>query len=473
MMQSVMLKTKPGASPEFTALCKTLYGDVIDADQVWDAVHKLAPDQADLHAPSGASFRNRAERASNGVGMAAGGLGLAAALRDDRLTDPAAPKYARKIGAVGEKMPKVMDRVKSKKVRAALGAGAVLTQVANLGGDAAISGTLGAEGQRQSANKTRRVRHKGTLTETSVDKGVKDLFAGAVSGLRRHWDTAAGTLEETGSKAIPMGSKPGPPAGKELVHVPRGSLKPNTVAMTTPKPVKAKKPAAGAASAEAAAKVPDSPGGKPFWEKVGFRATDAVNTPTGRAGLAMGAVGGVGADRQAQNRGARREREQYAMGKRANPTTDVTWEGTFAKFDLDKHQAFGWASVTKINGQNVIDKQDDWIPLEEIEDAAYTYVVGSRVGGDMHRRDPGTGQFIGKTDAPHKVSDMIESMVFTPDKISKMGLPADFTQGWWVGFKIHDEPTWELVKKGERTGFSVHGKGRRVPIAEDEAMGYR
>lgn len=143
---------------------------------------------------------------------------------------------------------------------------------------------------------------------------------------------------------------------------------------------------------------------------------------------------------------------------------DVVFSGEFSKLDDDKRLAFGWASVTKVDGMPVIDRQADFMTTEDIETAAYEYVLKSRVGGDMHRRNG---------EAAHKVSDLVESFVVTDEKVKKMGLPEDTPRGWWVGFKIHDDDAWELVKKGERTGFSIHGRGRRREIGMDEAMGYQ
>ena len=136
---------------------------------------------------------------------------------------------------------------------------------------------------------------------------------------------------------------------------------------------------------------------------------------------------------------------------------DVTWTCTFSKTDEDKRQVFGWASVVEVDGSPVVDRQGDWITPDEIEKAAYEYVVKSRVGGHQHKRTE-TGAF--------HASDMIESIVFTPEKIAKMGLPDDFPVGWWVGYKVHDDDTWAKVKKGDITGFSIHGKGRRQQVAE-------
>jgi len=136
-------------------------------------------------------------------------------------------------------------------------------------------------------------------------------------------------------------------------------------------------------------------------------------------------------------------------------SSDVVWETEISKVDVDKHQVFGWATVTHVDGKEVVDLQDDYIPMEEIEKAAYSYVVGSRKGGDMHARDG---------DGPKHTADLIESVIFSPEKVEKMGLdPAAFPKmGWWLGMKVNDEEQWELVKKGERTGFSIHGRGTRV-----------
>jgi hypothetical protein len=127
--------------------------------------------------------------------------------------------------------------------------------------------------------------------------------------------------------------------------------------------------------------------------------------------------------------------------------------GEFTKFDDDKRLAFGWASVVKKDGVEVVDRQGDWIDPDDLENAAYKYVLSSRIGGDMHKRNG---------DAPHHVSDLVESFVVTPEKIAKMGLPESTPIGWWVGFKVHDDDTWDLVKKKGRTGFSIHGRGKRA-----------
>jgi len=145
---------------------------------------------------------------------------------------------------------------------------------------------------------------------------------------------------------------------------------------------------------------------------------------------------------------------KLVQAQEAVVTKSVTWEGEISKVDTDKRQVFGWASIVEINGEPVVDLQGDYIDIDEIEKSAYDYVIKSRKGGEMHRRDG---------EAPVHVSDMIESFLVTPEKKEKLGLPDSVPTGWWVGYQINDDDAWNLVKSGKRTGFSIHGRGQRTP----------
>jgi hypothetical protein len=135
-------------------------------------------------------------------------------------------------------------------------------------------------------------------------------------------------------------------------------------------------------------------------------------------------------------------------------------EGEIAKVDEDARQVFGWASVTEINGQPVVDLQNDVLETIELEKAAYDYVLHSRVGGDMHRR------VTKAKDSPKQVGTLIESMVLTNEKIAKMGLPDSTPRGWWIGFQVDKgevgNEVWKAVKDKKYTGFSIHGLGKRL-----------
>lgn len=131
--------------------------------------------------------------------------------------------------------------------------------------------------------------------------------------------------------------------------------------------------------------------------------------------------------------------------------------GRISKIDKEHRNVFGWAYVTHDkDGNVVVDKSGEFVDeYEEIERAAYQFVVKHRAGDMDH-----TNQ---------KTSEMIESMVFTPEKIEKMGLPKGvLPTGWWVGFHIEDDSLWDSVKKGERLAFSIHGKGTRKQVPDDE-----
>lgn len=125
-------------------------------------------------------------------------------------------------------------------------------------------------------------------------------------------------------------------------------------------------------------------------------------------------------------------------------------EGVLTKVDDEKRLVFGWANIIKDeDGQLLLDRQDDYIDSEEeLEKAAYQYVLNSRDGGEMHIRKG--------------VSTMVESVVLTKEKQEALGIPEGIVPtGWWIGFRVNDDRVWDQVKKGEYVGFSVHGTGKR------------
>lgn len=126
-----------------------------------------------------------------------------------------------------------------------------------------------------------------------------------------------------------------------------------------------------------------------------------------------------------------------------------------SKVDTDRRQVFGWASISKKDGVTVLDRQGDLIDTDELERAAYKYMLESRKGGHEHQKTD---------DGPLHVADIIESFVVTDEKKKALGLPDSVPEGWWIGMKVHDDGVWELAKSGELAGFSIHGKGRRVPF---------
>lgn len=131
------------------------------------------------------------------------------------------------------------------------------------------------------------------------------------------------------------------------------------------------------------------------------------------------------------------------------------WETEFeiAKTADEQQLVFGWLSVSQDkDGSAIIDKQGDVIPPDELEKAAYDFVLYARRAGEMHKRTEGIGR-------------LVESVIMTVEKQQVMGIPPNTVPvGWWVGFKIDDPGVWAKVKSGEYRAFSIGGSGQREEV---------
>lgn len=155
-----------------------------------------------------------------------------------------------------------------------------------------------------------------------------------------------------------------------------------------------------------------------------------------------------------KKRKADRETNVAKRLKEARMRKAAMTEGVISKIDKAQQNVFGWAYISHDREGNVnVDKSGDFIDtIEELEKSAYDFVLSSRNGDQGHTNV--------------KISTMIESVVFTPEKIEKMGLPAgSVPNGWWIGFHVEDAATWERVEKGELTAFSIHGSGVRSKVS--------
>lgn len=124
------------------------------------------------------------------------------------------------------------------------------------------------------------------------------------------------------------------------------------------------------------------------------------------------------------------------------------------KTDEDQRLVFGWASVAiTVDGKELEDMQHDMIDPEDLEEAAYEYVLNFRDTGEEHL--PGY----------RKKGRLVESCVFTPEKQKAMGIPeGTLPVAWWIGFKIDDNDTWQRVKNGTYRMFSIEGKAEREEV---------
>jgi hypothetical protein len=143
---------------------------------------------------------------------------------------------------------------------------------------------------------------------------------------------------------------------------------------------------------------------------------------------------------------------------RERPEENHVVKSTFkvTKANDDKMMAFGWASVAiDVEGNQVIDWQEDMLDPEVLEEAAYSFVRFYREGWEMHERGG--------------VATLIESVVFTEEKQKAMGIPAGtLPVGWWIGFLVTDQDVWEKVKDGTYSMFSIEGTAERVEVPDPD-----
>jgi hypothetical protein len=121
--------------------------------------------------------------------------------------------------------------------------------------------------------------------------------------------------------------------------------------------------------------------------------------------------------------------------------------------DEPQNLVFGWANVSyNADGTQLLDHQGHMVDIEDLEHMAYNFVVKYRKSGDMHSSDA--------------FGELVESMVYTPEKLEVLGLdPSQVPYAWWVGFRLPPEEAAK-VRRGERGMFSIEGHAR-LELAEE------
>lgn len=124
-----------------------------------------------------------------------------------------------------------------------------------------------------------------------------------------------------------------------------------------------------------------------------------------------------------------------------------------SKTQEDEQLVFGWANWSvDPAGEVPFDWHGDIKAPAELEKAAYNFVLKYRATGENHEGDV--------------KGSLVESMMFTKEKIAALGIPeGTLPVGWWVGFHVPDKEVFAKVKSGEYQMFSIQGKSKRVPIA--------
>lgn len=142
--------------------------------------------------------------------------------------------------------------------------------------------------------------------------------------------------------------------------------------------------------------------------------------------------------------------------KTATVRKSTTHAVPIAKVDEEQHVVFGWLYVSEeADGTQVVDHSEQYILAEDLEPAAYDYVLSSRAASYMHEQFYSPGGTV--------LAACCESVVTTRAKQADWGVTMKV--GWWVGYKIYDESLWGLIKTGELKMFSIGGEG----MLEDDA----
>lgn len=128
-----------------------------------------------------------------------------------------------------------------------------------------------------------------------------------------------------------------------------------------------------------------------------------------------------------------------------------------AKTDQDAGTVTGWAALSRVNGQPIIDHQNDVLMLDGLKAAAQKLVTdgGKGKAGEMHERI---------------VGDVVESMVFDSAKAKALGLGDGAIEGWAVTLKIHDAEARARIKNGERLELSISGSARTQEIGKRDGL---
>lgn len=120
---------------------------------------------------------------------------------------------------------------------------------------------------------------------------------------------------------------------------------------------------------------------------------------------------------------------------------------TILKTDDESRMVYGWASVSTVKGELVIDQQGDTLTPAEMAKMADRFMSSVRTAKAMHA---GAG-----------IGEVLHSLPLTNDLAKAFGVETD-REGWLVGMKIHDDAVWARVKDGTLSELSIGGRaGKR------------
>ena len=134
------------------------------------------------------------------------------------------------------------------------------------------------------------------------------------------------------------------------------------------------------------------------------------------------------------------------LGKNDMTKAEINNDFQVIKVDEDQRIIFGWASVTKVDGNLVVDRQGDVIRTETLHKAINEFMKGVRVGKLMHQGE--------------QVGDIVHSFPVSKDIMDALGIQTN-KEGWIVGYYVSDDTLWKSVQSGDFAEFSIGGSAQK------------
>lgn len=140
-------------------------------------------------------------------------------------------------------------------------------------------------------------------------------------------------------------------------------------------------------------------------------------------------------------------------GKRDMMTDQVDSFQSFGKAQVVKVNSrlglvFGYAIVSKVNGEEYYDHHGDHIPEDSMLKASVGFMKSYRISGDMHERDA--------NGSPVQDGDVVFAFPMTQEIADSLNITVEKT-----GLLVAIQPSSVVLRKfesGEYTGFSIGGR---------------
>lgn len=115
----------------------------------------------------------------------------------------------------------------------------------------------------------------------------------------------------------------------------------------------------------------------------------------------------------------------------------------FEKADAKLGLVFGWAMVSKVDGEDYFDVQGDHIPQESMLKASAEFMVRSRVSKEMHRGGA--------------AGSVVFAFPLTDQTADAFGITCR-KRGLMIAVKPSSDEAWQAFQSGKYTGFSIGGR---------------